>query len=123
MEEKYCTSCKAEFMMQKSFSFCGYCKTNTLVKKSTKDQVKKSSNKREDSTKSTGRVQNPYYINRSFRPGEEDPYTKSRKEKVKFERKKWYKDDDGNLQEKNNQGCLSVFLIIPFIVILSICYL
>lgn len=51
MEEKYCTNCNAEFMMQKNFNFCGYCKTNTLVKKSTKDQVKTSSNKTEASTK------------------------------------------------------------------------
>ena len=46
MEEKYCTNCNAEFMMMESFNFCGYCKTNTLVKKSTKDQVKKSSLKK-----------------------------------------------------------------------------
>ena len=43
MEEKYCTNCNAEFMMMESFNFCGYCKTNTLVKKSTKNQVKKRS--------------------------------------------------------------------------------
>lgn len=46
MEEKYCTNCNAEFMMMESFNFCGYCKTNTLVKKSTKKQVKKSSVKK-----------------------------------------------------------------------------
>ena len=51
MEEKYCTNCNAEFMMMESFNLCGYCKTNTLVKKSTKDQVKTTLNKTEDSTK------------------------------------------------------------------------
>lgn len=39
MIEKYCTNCKAEFMMSESFNFCGYCKTNTLIKKDT-DQTK-----------------------------------------------------------------------------------
>ena len=56
MEEKYCTNCKAEFMMQKSFNFCGYCKTNTLVKKSTKDQFKTSSNKKEPSKGSADKL-------------------------------------------------------------------
>jgi hypothetical protein len=36
MEEKYCTKCGAEFMIMEGFDICGYCKTPTLIKPSTK---------------------------------------------------------------------------------------
>ena len=41
MIEYYCTKCKAEFMgIESAFKFCAYCKTNTLVKKTTENKKK-----------------------------------------------------------------------------------
>jgi hypothetical protein len=64
MEEKYCTNCGAEFMIMKDFNICGYCKTNTLVKKQV---AKKTSPKKTASKKPTlAEAEKASQKNRSF---------------------------------------------------------
>lgn len=83
MIEKYCTNCKAEFMMAESFNLCGFCKTNTLVNKSKVKDI---------TTKSD----------------EINVKEHSRKTGLPFLTKK-----DSNKNLGDSQGCIWLFILIP----------